>query len=193
MSDPRHKQRIELEQLALNLDYSFNRGVDLNNRIIRLTEDIEDHHFDWFDASLTALESMNRQRVTLKVSSYGGDVYAALGIIGRMKKSKCLIDTEGFGKIMSAATAILAAGHQRSISRFAEFMHHESSYEAGYARESEHQEALRHSLKLSEKWCALMQELTGTPKEYWRKKGVGKDLYLTPEQCLKLNVVDEIF
>jgi ATP-dependent protease ClpP protease subunit len=147
MNDQR-KKKIELERLALNLEYSFNRGVDLENRIIRLTEDIEEHHFDWFDSALTALEAENRKRVTLRISSYGGDVYSALGIIGRMRNSKCLIDTEGYGKIMSASTAILAAGHKRSMSSLAEFMHHESSYSVE-GRHSEIQHEVNYSQKLS--------------------------------------------
>lgn len=193
MQNERRQKNQELDRLVINLDYSFNKGLDLESRIIRLTEDIEEHHFDWFDSALTALESLGRKRVTLRISSYGGDVYAALGIIGRMRKSKCLIDTEGYGKIMSAATAILAAGHKRSMSTLAQFMHHESSYEIGHARESEHATFLKESRNLSEMWCSLMNELTGIPKQFWSQQGVGKDLYLSAEKCLSLNIVDEVF
>lgn len=191
MQDERSK-KLELEQLSLNLDYSFEKGIDLQNRVIRLTEDIEEHHFDWFDAALTTLESLNRKRITLRISSYGGDVYCALGIIGRMRKSKCIIDTEGYGKIMSAATAILAAGHKRSMSEFAEFMHHECSY-AVEGRHSEIQHEVEISQKLSEKWCALMQELTGIPRQFWLTHGRGKDYYMSAQQCLNMNIIDEIF
>ena len=191
MQDPRSK-KIELDKLALSLDYSFEKGLDLQNRVIRLTEDIEEHHFDWFDAALTTLESLNRKRVTLRISSYGGDVYSALGIIGRMRKSKCLIDTEGYGKIMSAATAILAAGHKRSMSIYAEFMHHESSY-AVEGRHSQIQHEVKQSQILNEKWCKLMFDLTGVPKQFWMHRGVGKDFYMDANQCLKMNIVDEVF
>lgn len=192
MQKPRSKKIVELEKLALNLEYSFNRGVDLQNRIIRLTEDIEEHHFDWFDSALTALESLSKATVTLRISSYGGDVYSALGIIGRMRNTTVAkIQTEGYGKIMSAATAILAAGDYRKMSSLAEFMHHEASYSVE-GRHSEIQHEVRNSQKLSEKWCSLMNELTGIPKQYWSTRGVGNDYYLTADQCLKLNVVDEV-
>jgi ATP-dependent Clp protease protease subunit len=192
MADPRHAKRLELEQLALNLEYSFNRGVDLHNRVIQLTEDIDDHHFCMFDSAMTTLENMNKRTITIKVNSYGGDVYTALGIIGRMLESKCRIHTKGYGKIMSASTAILAAGHKRSMSRLAEFMHHEASY-AVEGRHSEIQHEVKQSQSLSDKWCALMSELTGIPKQYWSQKGQGKDFYLSPEKCLDLNIVDEVF
>ena len=192
MADQRLEKRIALESLALNLEYAFNRGVDLENRVIQLTEDIDDHHFDFFDSAMTTLEAMNKKTITIKINSYGGDAYTALGIIGRMMESKCRLHTKGYGKIMSASTAILAAGHKRSMSRLAEFMHHESSY-AVEGRHSEIQHEVKMSQNLSEKWCSLMSELTGIPKQYWMQQGKGKDFYLSPDKCLDLNIVDEIF
>lgn len=193
MDNRRRRKTPELELLALNLEYAFNRGVDLERRIIQLTEDIEDHHFDFFDTAMTTLESMNRKTITIKISSYGGDIYTALGIIGRMSESKCILHTKGYGKIMSASTAILAAGNKRSISKLAHFMHHEMSYDPGYARLSEHAHDVKESQSLSDKWCNLMFELTGTSSEFWAEQGVGLDFYLTPQECLDLNVADEVF
>ena len=191
-TDPRHAKRIELEQLALNLDYAFNRGVDLEIRVIQLTEDIDDHHFDIFDSAMTTLEGLNRQTITIKVNSYGGDVYTSLAIIGRMNESKCRLHTKGYGKIMSASTAILAAGDKRSISSLALFMHHEMSYSVE-GRHSEIQHEVKQSQNLSEKWSKLMFELTGIPANYWASRGIGKDFYLTPEKCVELNIADEVF
>lgn len=186
------QKKIDMEILALQIETSFSKGVDMANRIIRLTEDIEEHHFDWFDAAMTILESQGRKAITIKISSYGGDVYAALGIIGRMRESKCQIITKGYGKIMSASTAILAAGDKRYMSTLAEFMHHEASYSVE-GRHSEIQHEVKQSQSLSEKWCSLMSELTNIPAEFWLKRGVGKDYYMTAERCQELNIVDELF
>lgn len=192
MNNSGQQKRIELEQLALNLDYAFNRGVDIEHRVIQLTEDIDDHHFDSFDSAMTTLEGISRKAITIKINSYGGDVYTALGIIGRMFESKCKIHTKGYGKIMSASTAILAAGDKRSMSRLAQFMHHEASYSVE-GRHSDIQHEVKQSQNLSEIWCSLMSELTNIPKQYWMQKGQGKDFYLTPMRCLDLNIVDEVF
>ncbi len=192
MSNPREKNRIEFQEFALNLEYALNQGVDIDNRVIRLTEDIEDHHFDYFDSRMTILEAKNRKAITLKINSYGGDVYSALAIVARMQESTCKIHTKGYGKIMSASTAILAAGDKRSMSKLVDFMHHELSY----AVEGKHSEIIhevKQSQNLSVKWCNLMYELTGTPLAYWKKKGVGKDFYLSAEKCLELNIIDEVF
>lgn len=184
--------KIKLDELALNLDYSFNKGIDIQNRIIRLTEDIEEHTFDWFDTAMTTLESQNRKTIVIKINSYGGDVHAALGIIGRMRESSCLLHTKGYGKIMSAATAILAAGHKRSMSTLAEFMHHEATYGVE-GKHSEIMHEVKNVAAMTEKWSNLMYELTDIPPDYWAKKGVGKDFYIDSEKCLELNIVDEVF
>lgn len=191
MEDSRSK-KIELEALSLNLHYSFENGLDIQNRIIRLTDDIEDFHFDWFDAALTTLESISRKRITLRISSYGGDVYAALGIVGRMQRSKCLIDTEGYGKIMSAATIVLAAGQKRSMSKLAVFMHHEASFSLE-GKESEVDHELRQIKRESDTWAGLMSELTSLPKQFWLQQGTGKNLYLDAERCKQMNIIDEVF
>lgn len=192
MSDPRHLQRLELENLALNLEYAFNRGVDLSARVIQLTEDIEEFHFGHFDAAMTCLEKLNRKAITIKINSYGGDMYAALGIVGRMLESPCYVHTKGYGKIMSAATLILAAGKKRSISNVSQFMHHEVSAEVG-GRLSQ----LDHEISLMKReetlWCNLMSQFTSQDPEFWKQKGRGLDYYLTPSECLELNVVDEVF
>ena len=93
---------------------------------------------------------------------------------------------------MSAATAILAAGNKRKMSSLAEFMHHESSYEVG-GRHSEIVHEVKVSERLAQKWSELMFELTGTPVEYWAKKGVGVDFYISADMCLELNIVEEVF
>lgn len=193
MDNQSRKKKIELDQFALNLEYSFNKGLDLNNRIIRLTEDIEDEHFDWFDSCLTTLESLNRKQITIRINSYGGNPDTALAIIGRMRNTTVSkINTEGYGVIMSAATAILAAGDNRKMSSLAQFMHHETSYSVE-GRHSEIQHEVKTAQRLSVMWCSLMCDLTGVPKQYWLSKGVGLDYGLTAEQCLELNIVDEIF
>lgn len=191
--EQKRRNNLKLELLAFNMEYAFNRGVDLENRVIQLTEDIEEHCFDYFDAALTTLERLNRRKtVTIKINSFGGDIYTTLAIIGRMKESSCPIHTKGYGKIMSAATAILAAGDKRSMSRLAFFMHHEASY-AVDGRHSEIQHHVEQAQTESEVWCDLMFQLTGTAKEYWLNQGVGKDLFLLPDQCLALNVIDKVF
>lgn len=194
MSQAPASKRVELDQYRFILETAFERGVDLENRIIRLTEDIDEHHFDWFDAAMTALENLSKAKITIKVNSYGGDVHTAMAIVDRMRESKCsLIETRGYGKIMSASTVILAAGGRRLMSKYSIFMDHESSYQvegnhAHIKREVEAQESL------SQSWYELLQDLTTIPSTFWQKKYQGGlSVYLTPQKCVEYNIVDEVF
>lgn len=186
------KQRLTNEIAHLNQDYAFNWGVDVENRIIRLTDDIEQGTFEYFDNGMTILEAKSRKAITVKISSYGGEVYEALSIIARIQESKCQIITKGYGKIMSAATAIIAAGHKRSMSELASFMHHEAqiSIEGGL-------DEVKNELLQQEKeevlWSDLMFNLTGTPPSFWADHGKGKNFYLNADRCLELNIIDEVF
>lgn len=181
-----------LDSFVVNVEYAFNRGVDFQNRVIQLTEDIDEGHFEFLDSAMTTLERLNRKTITIKINSYGGDVYTALGMIGRIKESKCMIHTKGYGKIMSASTAILAAGHKRGMSRFAEFMHHEASYDvSGKHSEISHEVGIVQ--KQEERWAEVMEEFTGKSKDFWMRAGVGINYYLDAARCLELNIVDEVF
>lgn len=184
---------LKFQRFALNLDNALNNGFDIASRIIRLTGDIEENHFDWFESRMTILEKENKKTITIKIDSYGGDVYAALSIVARMQDSNVRsIHTKGYGKIMSAATIILAAGKVRSMSKLADFMYHEISYDVE-GRHSEIVHEVKQSQNLSEKWYNLMYELTGISKAYWTKKGVGKNFYLSANECLDLNIIDKVF
>jgi ATP-dependent protease ClpP protease subunit len=186
-----NRRASETEKKALNLEYSFNWGVDFENRVIRLIDDIHMGMFDFVDSAMTELESQSRKAVTVRISSFGGGVYDALAIIGRLRKSPCKIITEGYGPIMSAATAILASGDERRLSRFSWFMHHEASYGID-GKHSEVKNYVMQQEKEEQKWAEMMEEFTGIPSEFWLKEGVGTDAYFDAEKCLELKIVDKL-
>lgn len=175
-----------------NFENAIGWNVDIKNRVIRISTDIDNETFDIIDAGLTELESISKKTVTIRICSLGGSVYDALAIIGRIERSKCKIVTEGYGCIMSAATAILASGDERKMSKRAWFMHHESSYGV----EGKHTEVLNY-VKQQEKeelaWADLMEEVTGVEKRFWLESGTSSDKYFSSQECLNLNIVDEIF
>lgn len=186
------KQVTPNEQQSTNFEVSLSWNVDIKSRIIRITKDIDHDMFDVIDAGLTELESISKKTVTFRISSYGGGVYEALAIIGRMEKSPCKIITEGYGPIMSAATAILAAGDERRMSKRAWFMHHEASYGMD-GKHSENKNMVRQVEREEQQWANLMEELTGNSKNMWLTSGKGIDKYFSPQECLQLNVVDKLF
>lgn len=188
---PKANADAKVTYAGLVFEYALLYNINLKDRVITLNGEIDESKFALIEAGFTLLESDNRQGITVRINSPGGSVYDALAIIGRMTSSKCHVTTEGYGHIMSAATLILAAGDKRKISKYAFFMHHESSYTV----EGKHS-AIKNLVNQSDledrKWCEWMAEFSKKDKDFWMTNGVGTDLYLTAEQIKEYGVADEI-
>lgn len=181
----------DTERLQLHLSYVFDKNVNFKERIILINRDIDDEAFSLLDAALTEMESYNRQAITIRLSSDGGDLYAALAIVGRLKRSKCKIITEGYGRIMSAATLILACGNERLISKYAFFMYHETSYEL----EGKHSQILAQvtqAQREEELWAQWMSEFSKKSKKFYMEESRHTDKYWEPDTLLEYGIVDKI-
>jgi ATP-dependent Clp protease protease subunit len=181
----------KLTLAALMLEYAFEYNVNFKERTISISREIDEKEFDRLDNALTEMESQNRKAITIRINSPGGQVYQALAMIGRMKRSPCQIITEGYGHVMSAATLLLAAGDKRRISPYTFFMHHEASYGVD-GRHSEIKDMVKQTEREEEKWCEWMASFTKKPKAFWMKSGVRTDAYFEAEELLEFGVVDEI-
>jgi len=182
----------KLTHSAMMLNYQFEWGVDFTNRIINLVGEIDEKAFEKVDQALTTMEADNRQKITIKINSPGGDTYQALAIVGRMRESPCYIHTKGYGHIMSAAALILAAGNKRRMSDVAFFMWHEASYGIE-GRHSENKAVVKQMEKEERLWAQQMAECSNKSETYWSENGILIDAYYTAEQLLKMEVVDELF
>jgi ATP-dependent Clp endopeptidase proteolytic subunit ClpP len=183
----------KLTYTAHHLTFWFEKHVNFEDRIIRLTGEVDEEMFDRVDSAMTEFERRGRSTVTIRINSPGGSTYQAMAIIGRLLRSKCDISTEGYGHVMSAATLILACGKEgkRKISQYAWFMHHEASYDME-GKVSEHEATLAQIKKEEKFWCQNMVKFTKRNIKFWETKGVVHDAYFTPEQLISYGVADEI-
>jgi len=180
-----------IEQREQHLKIAFEHKVNLRQRAVSLVGEINDDMFVQVDQALTELEDLGRSAITIRLLSEGGSTYSALGIVGRLRRSKCKIIIEAYGCVMSAATLILASGDLRRVAKDAWFMHHEESYEFE-GRHSEHKEYVEQNDREEWQWCKAMAEYTGQPAEFWYDEGRKKDAYFDAEQLTDLGVADKI-
>jgi ATP-dependent protease ClpP protease subunit len=176
---------------AIQLEYAFERGVNFEHRTVTLCNEITSDSFRLIDAALNEMESEVKLPVTVRINSLGGSPYDALAIVGRLKSSKCKIVTEGYGAIMSAAIAILACGDKRRVSKYAWSMFHESSYEAE-GRHSEMKSLVIQQEREEVVWSEVMAEHSRKKAQWWLNENKLGDRYISPEEMLKIGVVDEI-
>jgi len=195
----KHMLDVDKHYLDLNLD----QGIDIKNRIIRITGTIGDcssplsgggEYFDFnlLEIALTKMESISpTEAITLKINSPGGIVYEALAIIGRMKVSPCPIITEGYGHVMSAATLILMAGDIRRLSRFTSTMFHAMQY----GTDGDHDNIKEHvaqAEKEMKQLASYYEEFSNKPASFWTRKMKKKEYYPTAQEMLEMGAIDEV-
>jgi ATP-dependent protease ClpP protease subunit len=185
------KEGAQLEKLETHLEYLIKYGIDFINRTITICEDIDESVFFVVDVALREMERSSRKGIKIIINSFGGSTYDASAIVGRIRSSKCHITTEGYGKVMSASTLILASGSTRLLSQFATVMHHEASYSAE-GRHSEMKAIIEQSENEERLWANWMSKFSNRDEEFWYSTGKAIDKYLTPNECLELGIIDRI-
>lgn len=162
-----------------------------SDRTVVLAGTVNSTMFAEFCAAMHALEQQDANApIAIELNSEGGDTHDALAIAGRLRASPCPTICIGYGRIMSAATLIFAAGTTRVMSRYAWFMIHDAT---------EHFEGsigtVRPALKQLEReehqWIELMEQFTGVPKALWAEL-TAKSAFLSAEECKNLTIIDEL-
>ena len=180
------------DERELQLEYAIDYGINLKERIILLTGEVNDQMFMQVETALSLLEAESRKTITIRLSSAGGTVYDALAIVGRITQSSCNIAIEGYGCVMSAATLILACGDVRRISKYSWFMTHEAQYDPGHDKHSNHKALIIQYEREEKEWAKHMASFTTKDIEFWHKAGQQVDAYFTAQDLVSMGVADEV-
>lgn len=191
MSESRLDAAVSI--LQLNIETAFEHGVDLKLRSIQLFGEVNTAMFARLDTALSILEAESKAGITIKINSEGGNPSDAIAIIGRFRRSRCQITTEGYGLIASAATMILASGDKRRMSAESMFMHHEGGLEVS-GTVSQVNNLVKQTQREDDIWCATLARVSNQSKEFWLQKSKNSvDWYFSAQECLELGIVEEIF
>jgi ATP-dependent Clp protease protease subunit len=175
-------------------DLFFTKQVDqssigeLTQKIIEINQDDEHLKKIYNVYGLT----YNPEPIQVYIDSYGGYVYQCFGLLSVMERSQTPIHTIVTGCAMSAGFMILISGHKRFAHKLSTPLYHQvSSGTAGTVKEME--EKLEESKRLQRQLEDIVKEKTDITKKRLREIfDTKKDWYMTSEEALELNVVDEI-
>lgn len=175
-------------------DLFFTKQVDqssigeLTQKIIEINQDDEHLKKIYNVYGLT----YNPEPIQIYIDSYGGQVYQCFGLLSVMERSSTSIHTIVTGCAMSAGFMILISGHKRFAHKLSTPLYHQvSSGAAGTVKEME--EKLEESKRLQKQLEDIVKEKTDITKKRLREIfDTKKDWYMTSEEALELNVVDEI-
>ncbi len=174
----------------------FEYGVDVNNRRVFLDDDIEDCSVSPLVKGLYLMESIDPKKpIELFISSFGGSVYEALALYDIINTLRCPVHTFGYGKIMSSAVLLLAAGTEgnRWITRHTSLLTHAWSAEID-GKSFDIRNTYQHYQKIEADWTDLLVKHTTKTKHFWDKLAAkNHDAYFTAEQAIEWGVVDAIW
>lgn len=165
----------------------------LNDRIIFLSEEVNDTTASLVVAQLLYLESQNPdQDIQFYINSPGGSVTAGMAIYDTMQYIKCDVSTICIGMAASMGAFLLAAGTKGK--RFAlpnsEIMIHQPSGGAqGQATDiSIH---ANHILRVKDKLNQILSERTGQPLDVV-KRDTERDNFMTAQEALEYGLIDKV-
>ncbi|MBI4328409.1 MAG: ATP-dependent Clp protease proteolytic subunit [Chloroflexi bacterium] len=149
-------------------------------------------------AMANALVEVPGSRITVLINSGGGSVGAGFAMIEMMYKVKrelgVSVDTVILGYAYSMGAVIFEAGDQRRMGYFSTMMLHSSSWQVS-GRDSE---VFTDIKKLADLYQGMTAELfhrrTGLHSPSWWRRFIyaGRERYLSAQECLKLQLVDEV-
>ena len=165
----------------------------LNDRIIFLSEEVNDTTASLIVAQLLYLESQNPdQDIQFYINSPGGSVTAGMAIYDTMQYIKCDVSTICIGMAASMGAFLLAAGTKgkRMALPNAEIMIHQPS--AGtQGKVTDMEIDVEHFLKIKQRLNRIMAENTGkTPEQI--KSDSERDNWMIAEEAREYGLVDKV-
>jgi len=173
----------------------FEKGVDVINRRVFLG-DIDEDTIDYCVKGMYLMETNDSKKpIELFISSYGGSIYDALALYDIMGTISCPIHTFAYGKCMSAAPLLLAAGEpgNRWVAPHTFFMHHDGASEM--EGKTTHLEAeMKHLKDLDKCWTTLVAKISSKTFKWWddRAKRSG-DFYFSADEAIEYGLADHVW
>lgn len=165
----------------------------LKDRIILLNDAIDTQLATSIVAQLLVLESENSEApITIYINSPGGSITDGLAIYDVMNKIKCPIITVCVGMAASMAAFLLSCGSRGKrycLPNSTVMIHQPIGGVQGQAAEIKI--VATRILNLYDKLAEIMSKNSFIDKETM-KEALDRDNYLTPEEALKMGLVDKI-
>lgn len=189
---------METAKLQNWLEVYFGYGVDVPNRRVFLSDDVSDASISDIVKGLYLMETMsNEEPIEVFISSFGGDTYEMFALYDIFMTLAAPVHTFAYGKCMSAAPLLLAAGEkgQRWCSPHCWFMLHDMSVET-HGTQSQIREESKHSDKMLETWFKLLAKHSSEGKDarFWKTKcSKAHDVYFSAEEAIEWGIADKIW
>ena len=165
----------------------------LGDRVIVITEAIDDHMMGVIVSQLLYLEAMDTEEpIHMYISSPGGSVMSGLSILDTMNLINAPVHTYAMGMVASMAAVLFSCGEKnhRYMLPNAEVMIHQPL--GGYSGQASDIEIhTKHILNLKRRLYAILAEATGQNAKVIEKES-DRDNYMEADAAIKFGLADEI-
>ena len=137
-------------------------------------------------------DELRPEAITLVINSPGGSVHSAFHLIDAMMMSEIPVNTMGHGLVASCGVLTIMAGKKRMVTHNTSVMSHQYSW-GSQGKEHELQAKFKEFDMAGERMVSHYKKFTKKSERYIRKNLLhATDEWLTPDECLKHNIVDEV-
>lgn len=177
------------------VDAYFENGVDVANRRVFIG-DIDEVSVDFAIKGLYLMETKSSiEPCEMFISSYGGTIYDALALYDIMNTLKCPIWTFAYGKCMSAAPLLLAAGvpGHRWVAPHVAFMHHDWADDVE-GTGSQLEATIKHLEQVSMTWTKLLAKHSSRDFKWWHTRAKKpSDFFFSADEAIEWGLADNIW
>jgi len=178
------------EQFAMS-EMEWGVNTSTNNTYMNFEFDIDSLYSTIVKLDYLARINPHLDAINLNIASYGGDVYAMLGLVDYIHNMDIKVNTHCVGTCMSAAAVLLACGTgERTMTKHSTVMVHEgSAVEVG--KSTDVMRGVDHLKELAKDINELLAEVTNKDVKFWKRMN-RNDTYLDAKQCLEYGIIDKI-
>jgi len=188
------KQNLSKRNSMEDIVYASQSSGGPDARLVVLHGEVNESSICNVIVQMLQLANQNHKPIHLVISTYGGSVDEMFSLYDTIKFLPCPVHTIALGKVMSAGVLLLASGvkGKRMIGRSARIMIHPiSGGVIGNVFEAMNE--MKEFTRLQDLMThALQSETTMKKEEIDELMKSGHDCFLTPEQAVKLGIVDKI-
>ena len=178
----------------IRLENFLDHGIDFQTRTITIYDEIEEYTTQIVNAGLSIMTDKSKDLpITIKINSPGGCLYNSFAIYDIIRSQKeTEIITIGYGRVMSGATIIFAAGDIRKAHENCRFMIHNVSISSVEGKQPNIKVEANEMEFIYKKMCEIYAEHTDRDKKYWLRTIKHDDKYYSSEEMLNFKFVQKI-
>lgn len=178
-------------EITLDQDSFLDNNFILSQKTLIINDSITEEFVGKCIKALLLMDAQkNNKPIKIIINTFGGSLYDGLALYDFIRNLDSEVYTYGYGKIMSMGTFLLLAGDYKFISKRSTIMIHEMSDSLeGQLKEIDigYKECMRLQNILLDIYCTRTKN---NRRAFWKK--LKRDTYYTPENALRIGLVDEI-